>query len=184
MYDGYNFNGVDIYNPWSILNYANRKELVPYWINTSGNELIMDLIRNTNIAIENLIQGRELLFTYDEKVTFLDLNRKNSLNMIINFFLQSGYLTLGEGSTILDEMMRAVVPNNEVKHMFANMLNNFLIEDNYLVNTLTYDFRNAFLENDKNKIENILNKIMLSVSFYDTKENFYHGYMLGLFTFF
>jgi len=68
--------------------------------------------------------------------------------------------------------------------MFANMLNNFLIEDNYLVNTLTYDFRNAFLENDKNKIEAILNKIMLSVSFYDTKENFYHGYMLGLFTFF
>ena len=188
MYDGYNFNGVDIYNPWSILNYANRKELVPYWINTSGNELIMNLIRNPNddikVAIENLIQGKSLLFTYDEKVTFLDLNRKNSLNMIINFFLQSGYLTLDKDNKITDEMMRAVIPNNEVKNMFANMLNYFLVEDNYLVNTLTYDFRNAFLENDKNKIEAILNKIMLSVSFYDTKENFYHGYMLGLFTFF
>lgn len=188
MYDGYNFNGVDIYNPWSILNYADEKELVPFWINTSGNELIMNLIRNTNdnikITIEKLIQKEELLFTYDEKVTFLDLDRNNSMNMIINFFLQSGYLTLAKGVKITDEMLRAVIPNDEIKNMFANMLNNFLIEDNYLVNTLTYDFRNAFLVNDKNKIEDILNDIMKSVSFYDTKENFYHGYMLGLFTYF
>lgn len=188
MYDGYNFNGVDIYNPWSILNYAYEKELVPYWINTSGNELIMNLIKNTSdnvkITIEKLIQKKEILFAYDEKVTFLDLNKNKSMNMIINFFLQSGYLTLAKGSKITDEMLRAVIPNDEIKNMFANMLNNFLIEDNYLDNTLTLDFRNAFLVNDKFKIENILNDIMKSVSFYDTKENFYHGYMLGLFTYF
>lgn len=104
--------------------------------------------------------------------------------MIINFFLQSGYLTLAKGSKITDEMLRAIVPNDETKSTFANMLNTLLIEDNHLDNTLTLELKDAFLANDKTKIENILNNITNNVSLYDTKENFYHGYMLGLFTYF
>ena len=45
MYDGYNFGGIHIYNPWSVLKYAERRELEPYWVNTSGNELIIKVIK-------------------------------------------------------------------------------------------------------------------------------------------
>ena len=73
MYDGYNFSGTYIYNPWSIINYAKRKELVEYWVNTSGNQLIKTLINKTNdnvkIVVEKLLQNKAIEFVYDEKVT-------------------------------------------------------------------------------------------------------------------
>ena len=98
MYDGYNFNGVEIYNPWSIINYACDKELMPFWVNTSGNELIMSAMENVQdevkFLIESLISGSSIPFTYEEKVTYIDISTINSITGIINFFLQSGYLTI------------------------------------------------------------------------------------------
>jgi len=188
MYDGYNFNGVSIYNPWSIINYASDKILIPYWINTSGNDLIKDTIRKSNdnirVSIEKLITGEELTLRYNDKITFLDLKKNSSLNTILNFLLISGYLTITDSFDIRETNNKVVIPNNEIKNMFVSMLDSFLLDDNNLNNDLTYDFSEAFISKDKNKIEDILNEVLNSVSFYDTGENFYHGYMLGLFTYF
>lgn len=71
MYGGYNFNKVDIYNPWSILNYAKSKELNSYSINDSEKEFIMNLIRDTNdnvkITIEKLVQKKNCYLTMMKK---------------------------------------------------------------------------------------------------------------------
>jgi len=186
MYDGYNFNGIDIYNPWSILNYAKRKELDNYWANTSGNELLMSAMEvvedEIKLLIESLISGNSIPFTYDDKVTYLDISTINSITGIINFFLQSGYLTIDSKYGFNINNLYAKIPNNEIRSCFALMLNRLIdktvVNGDYLLKLL----KNNLLINNKEKVEEILNKLLVSLSFYDTKENFYHGYVLGIFS--
>lgn len=191
MYDGYNFSGLSIYNPWSILNYADTKKLLPFWVNTSGNELIKDILRKTpdniKVIIEKLLQNEEIEFIYDEKVTFLDVNNINSLNTILNFLLVSGYLTVSSNSMINTFGIitsKVYIPNNEIKGVINRVLLDELIDNPAITITLLREFSENILENNKNKVEEILNKILPSISFIDETESFYHGYVLGLFSLF
>ena len=191
MYDGYNFSGLSIYNPWSILNYADTKKLLPFWVNTSGNELIKDILRKTpdniKIIIEKLLQNEEIEFIYDEKVTFLDVNNINSLNTILNFLLVSGYLTISSDSMINTFGIitsKVYIPNNEIKGVINRVLLDELIDNPAITITLLREFSENILANNKIKVEEILNKILPSISFMDETESFYHGYVLGLFSLF
>ena len=191
MYDGYNFSGLSIYNPWSILNYADTKKLLPFWVNTSGNELIKDILRKTpdniKVIIEKLLQNEEIEFIYDEKVTFLDVNNINSLNTILNFLLVSGYLTVSSNSMINTFGIitsKVYIPNNEIKGVINRVLLDELIDNPAITITLLREFSENILANNKNKVEEILNKILPSISFMDETESFYHGYVLGLFSLF
>ena len=193
MYDGYNFNGVSIYNPWSILGYADEKILKRYWANTSSNELIMDMITKTDdnikILFEKLIQGESIEFIYNEKLTFKDLDNHYDLDSIINFFLISGYLTISkeniknENKIFSNKMKEVVIPNHEVKENFVEILTSLITNNKNIVSVDIGNFNEAIISNDKITMEKILNKVMQSMSFYDEKEMFYHGFMLGLFTF-
>lgn len=191
MYDGYNFCGLSIYNPWSILNYADTKKLLPFWVNTSGNELIKDILRKTpdniKIIIEKLLQNEEIEFIYDEKVTFLDVNNIKSLNTILNFLLVSGYLTISSNSMINTFGIitsKVYIPNNEIKGVINRVLLDELIDNPAITITLLREFSENILANNKIKVEEILNKILPSISFMDKTESFYHGYVLGLFSLF
>ena len=191
MYDGYNFCGLSIYNPWSILNYADTKKLLPFWVNTSGNELIKDILRKTpdniKIIIEKLLQNEEIEFIYDEKVTFLDVNNIKSLNTILNFLLISGYLTISSDSMINTFGIitsKVYIPNNEIKGVINRVLLDELIDNPAITITLLREFSENILANNKIKVEEILNKILPSISFMDETESFYHGYVLGLFSLF
>lgn len=191
MYDGYNFCGLSIYNPWSILNYADTKKLLPFWVNTSGNELIKDILRKTpdniKIIIEKLLQNEEIEFIYDEKVTFLDVNNIKSLNTILNFLLASGYLTISSNSMINTFGIitsKVYIPNNEIKGVINRVLLDELIDNPAITITLLREFSENILVNNKIKVEEILNKILPSISFMDETESFYHGYVLGLFSLF
>ncbi len=191
MYDGYNFHGLSIYNPWSIINYASDKTLISYWVNTSGNELLIDLIRKTDddikIVFERLLQGESVEFIYDGKVTFLDYNRIHSLNTIINLLFISGYLTLSreEKTNFFGKnSFKAVIPNEEVKELFITILTEELIDHPGITLVMLRAFSEGLLENNSEKIEDSLNKILPSVSFMDQTESFYHGYVLGLFSMF
>lgn len=191
MYDGYNFCGLSIYNPWSILNYADTKKLLPFWVNTSGNELIKDILRKTpdniKIIIEKLLQNEEIEFIYDEKVTFLDVNNIKSLNTILNFLLVSGYLTISSDSMINTFGIitsKVYIPNNEIKGVINRVLLDELIDNPAITITLLREFSENILANNKIKVEEILNKILPSISFMDKTESFYHGYVLGLFSLF
>lgn len=191
MYDGYNFSGLSIYNPWSILNYADTKKLLPFWVNTSGNELIKDILRKTpdniKVIIEKLLQNEEIEFIYDEKVTFLDVNNIKSLNTILNFLLVSGYLTISSDSMINTFGIitsKVYIPNNEIKGVINRVLLDELIDNPAITITLLREFSENILANNKIKVEEILNKILPSISFMDKTESFYHGYVLGLFSLF
>ena len=191
MYDGYNFSGLSIYNPWSILNYADTKKLLPFWVNTSGNELIKDILRKTpdniKVIIEKLLQNEEIEFIYDEKVTFLDVNNIKSLNTILNFLLVSGYLTISSDSMINTFGIitsKVYFPNNEIKGVINRVLLDELIDNPAITITLLREFSENILANNKIKVEEILNKILPSISFMDETESFYHGYVLGLFSLF
>ena len=191
MYDGYNFSGLSIYNPWSILNYADTKKLLPFWVNTSGNELIKDILRKTpdniKVIIEKLLQNEEIEFIYDEKVTFLDVNNIKSLNTILNFLLVSGYLTISSDSMINTFGIitsKVYIPNNEIKGVINRVLLDELIDNPAITITLLREFSENILANNKIKVEEILNKILPSISFMDETESFYHGYVLGLFSLF
>ena len=182
MYDGYNFNGLDIYNPWSILNYAEEGKILPYWSNTSRNSLIKDILINsdidTRISIEKLIQGESLEFTYDEKITFNDLAINNYFDTIANFLLVSGYLTIDDGDKIK-------IPNGETREVYIKILNELIVSNNeYIGSNQIRELNKAIINNDKETIERILNMSLMSLSYFDTYENYYHGYVLGLFTYF
>ena len=110
MYDGYKFGNKEIYNPWSILNYAEEKTLMPYWVNTSSDELLKDLFdrskERTSEMLEKLILGEEVKIQYNDKITFLDLKAvqsEDAINVIGNFLLFSGYLTIENKEHIEDE---------------------------------------------------------------------------------
>ncbi|MCL2610612.1 MAG: AAA family ATPase [Defluviitaleaceae bacterium] len=81
-YDGYSFSGLDIYNPWSILNYANEQKLKPYWINTSTNALIKESIlgaeRSFHRAFEKLIVGGEVAVSLNLVASFAELPRTDT----------------------------------------------------------------------------------------------------------
>ena len=190
MYDGYNFNGVEIYNPWSILKYADRYELEPFWINTSGNELIINSIKNCSenikVVIEKLLTGDSVEFIYNDKVTYLDYNNLNSINNILNLLFISGYLTIdklihndfGKMTTYVK------LPNEEVTYLFNNILFEILTTDYRIESSIIEKFCSGVLYNNKELMEETLNRILPNISYMDNSEAFYHGYLLGLFSLF
>lgn len=95
MYDGYHIGNNDIYNPWSIINYADSKQLIPYWINTSANKMIKKAIKHTDSSFqqgfERLIQSRELQTKVWLETSFYEQSSTSSLwGLLVN----SGYLTI------------------------------------------------------------------------------------------
>ncbi len=186
FYDGYNMNGISIYNPWNILNYADEKILNSYWINTSGNDLIIKLLSETNeenkIDIEKLVTGDSIDFIYNNKLTYLDLDKKQSIDNILNLMYASGYLTIDkkvkEG---YQNNYYVKIPNKEVKELIVNIISYAYIDDSSVIRRCLNNFEKSLLENNKEEMENNLNKMLESISYMDTYENFYHGYMLGIF---
>ena len=188
MYDGYNFNGVDIYNPWSIINYCADKKLEPYWVNTSGNTLIIDSIKKCSedikVVFEKLLTGESVEFIYNEKVTYLDYNDLNSLDNVLNLLFISGYLTIDrvEITPFGNDKIYAKLPNAESRGLFNNIISEILSTDYNIQSRLVESFCLGILNNDKELIQNALNRMLPNISYMDSSESFYHGYLLGLFS--
>ena len=188
MYDGYIFGGVEIYNPWSIINYAEDKKLIPFWLNTSSNELIIKCIRdcteNIKITIEKLLTGKSIPFIYDEHVTYKNYNTLNSVNNVLNLLFASGYLTVArkEIDAFGKEITYVKIPNMEVNYLFNNYLLEILVSDNADIINLMGNFCLAILENNKESMEKILNQILPSTSFMNASEDHFQGYLDCLFS--
>ena len=190
MYNGYIFGKKEIYNPWSIINYASDKTLLPYWINTSGNDLLQQIFdktqKETKEMIESLILGESIVCKYNDKITFLDLNNikeEEANDTVANFLLVSGYLTKTKESDLVKQRryLTLKIPNEEVKTIFTDVIEKWIGRMGKVSSQKIYELHEALTCNDKVKIENLLNETLNHMSFYDSQENFYHGYMLGLF---
>ncbi len=200
-YDGFTFGtSTDIYNPWSIVSFINKKgKYDTYWSNTSGNGLVNQLIQKGNSDIkqimENLLQGRSFEAEIDEKIVFDQLN--GSTDAVWSLLLATGYLKV-LNVRILDTDEDGVgeegdiwytlaITNLETKRMFRRMVKGWFGGNTEIPYN---NFIKALLINDIDGMNEYMNKIALysfssfdiakSVSDDDAPERFYHGFVLGL----
>ncbi|PGH25587.1 AAA family ATPase [Fusobacterium animalis] len=178
-YDGYRFGKSEVYNPWSILNFLHAKELRAYWVDTSGNDLINDVLK---IVRKDIIRDLKKLFAGEGLRQNLsgtsDLSRLLSEEEIWELMLFSGYLTVEE--KIDEDYYILRLPNKEVRRLFKRtFIERYFGRGNKLI-----DLMEALTENRIEDYEETLQDILLkSVSYNDTKkgnEAFYHGFILGM----
>ena len=178
-YDGYKFGNSEVYNPWSILNFLQDKELRAYWVDTSGNDLINDVLKkitkDTVRALERLFNGEGLRQNISGTS---DLSKLLDENELWELLLFSGYLTIEEKIDQKNYILR--LPNKEVKELFKDsFLERYFGRGNKLS-----DLMEALTENRIDEYEGNLQEILLtSVSYNDTKkgnEAFYHGLIMGM----
>ena len=190
MYDGYVFGGVEIYNPWSIINYAEDKKLIPYWLNTSRNSLIISCVKNcTNnvkVIIEKLLLGKSVKITINEQITYENFNDLSNVDNILNLLLASGYLKVVDTyiNDSYEEVAIVKLPNMEVAQIFKRILVEILTADFRINKILIENFCNAVLDNNKEIMEKTLVQILPNMSYMDTGEDLYQGYLLGVFSVF
>lgn len=191
-YDGFTFGSkADIYNPWSIINFLDKKKVGAYWANTSSNNLINLLIRQgnaqTKIIMEDLLKGGCLETEIDEEIMFEQLQKKHGA--IWSMLLASGYLKVVErrfSRRTRRFTYRLELTNWEVEMMFEDMIRDWFGAEDVPYN----DFLKALLLGDVKAMNRYMNKVALATfSFFDTgtrpsedtePERFYHGFVLGL----
>ena len=191
-YDGFVFGGKkDIYNPWSITNFLDKRKIDIYWANTSSNSLIGHLIQRGNSAIkeamEDLLSGKELVTEIDEQIVFDQLD--DNMTAIWSLLLSSGYLKINQApkdAAASNQNYHLSLTNHEVDVMFRRMIDGW-----FKKYTPNYNaFVKALLADDVRAMNHYINRIALETfRFFDTAkgpsasaepERFYHGFVLGL----
>ena len=178
-YDGYKFGNSEVYNPWSILNFLQYKELRAYWVDTSGNDLINDVLKkitkNTIEALERLFNGEGLKQNISGTS---DLSKLLSEEELWELMLFSGYLTVEEKIDQDNYVLR--LPNKEVRTLYRKTF----FERYFGRGSKLLYLMEALTENRISEYEERLQEILLtSVSYNDTKkgnEAFYHGLIMGM----
>lgn len=193
-YDGFIFGKQkDIYNPWSILNFLDKKDYRMYWANTSSNSLVGKLLREGDRRIkeqfEILLDGGVIESPIDEQIVYNQL--RGNERAIWSLLLASGYLKVLRFESIIEvpdgtnPKYTLALTNREVRLMFQNMIRDWFmdVEGDY------NDFIKALLLGNKKVMNRYMNRIALNVfSYFDTgkrpsgeePERFYHGFVLGL----
>ncbi len=193
-YDGFTFGKQkDIYNPWSILNYLDKRQIGTYWANSSSNSLAGKLIRegsrNVKESFEFLLQGKSIIMELDEQIIYEQLGEDESA--IWSLLLASGYLKVKNRSTYTTDFgewrqeYELELTNFEVGAMFRQMIRKWFSRSAGGYN----DFIKALLFDDVKGMNVYMNKVaMATFSYFDTgkspseeaPERFYHGFVLGL----
>ena len=184
-YDGYKFGSTEIYNPWSVLNYlANDCLAMPFWVQTSGNAVIREIISSLNsIACDNLralLDGVIVESAIETDIIYPRL--KDPQTNIFGFLLMTGYLK--STAMKLDEygtyICKLSIPNKEIKSIYRKEILALLTE--HVGEGNVYMLRQALLNKDIVALKSALQKFMLkSISYYDgLQENYYHGLLLGM----
>ena len=175
-YDGYKFGDSELYNPWSIINFLDGRELKSYWVGTSENFLIKNILENstsrTNEILEKLFNEEKV----EEAITGTsDLSILMDSKEVWELLLFSGYLTVKE--KIDEDIYSLKLPNMEVKKLFKKEFINVHFGIGLFRKTME-----ALKSLKFNDFEKYFQEIMLkSTSNWDTsKEAFYHGLSLGM----
>ncbi len=200
-YDGFIFGtSTDIYNPWSIVSFINKKgKYDTYWSNTSGNGLVNQLIQKGNSDIkqimEDLLQNKSFEAEIDEKIVFDQLN--GSADAVWSLLLATGYLKVLNVRTLDtdeegvgaegDVWYTLTITNLETKRMFRKMVRDWFKNDTEVYYN---EFIKALLNDNVKKMNTFMNKVALNTfSFFDSgskpsdqaePERFYHGFVLGM----
>ena len=191
-YDGFIFGSHrDIYNPWSITSYLDKKKLAPYWASTSSNGLVSRLIQTAASEVkqmmEDLISGKDIVVNFDEQIVFGQLDTDESA--IWSLLMASGYLkpdTVEYRGELMEPWYHLSITNLETRSMFSAMFKGW-----FKMSASNYNaFVGALLKGSLREMNLYMNDVALSTfSNFDTgkhpsertqPERFYHGFVLGL----
>lgn len=176
MYDGYCFGGLEMYNPWSVLNYANRGLLRNYWVNTSTNYLIHSALKSATgyfmDSFDTLISQGAVETGVNLETSFIEQQSDYSLwGLLVN----SGYLTVPEEKGGL--LMKLVIPNEEVASEFQNLVAEYVHIRNPDLDVM---FQCLFQQDMKGFMDSYSRIVLDCTSYYDSSENAYHMLFLGM----
>lgn len=178
MYDGYHIGNQDIYNPWSIMNYAKRKKLISYWVNTSANSMIKTALKQANYTFKNqydkLIKDGKLDTYVSMQTSFFEEADNSTL---WGLFVNAGYLTVTKEIDLLKGKYRIEIPNKEVKQEFIKLTEYQLGLSSGTLDTVT----ESLTKEDQETFLESYQEILMVPSYHDLqKENSYHMMMLGM----
>ena len=193
-YDGFTFgDSMDIYNPWSIINYLKYKKFTTYWADSSSNGLINNLIQKGSpyikTMLETLIRGEKINVIIDEQIVFSELDY--SEDAVWSLMLASGYLKVisSEELNLVRESeneYELAITNREILFMFRKMILRWFTP----AKRETNEFIKALINGDVESMNAYMNDVALQTfSSFDSgkkesdkraPENFYHGFVLGL----
>ncbi|GHV14806.1 hypothetical protein AGMMS49938_11590 [Fibrobacterales bacterium] len=187
-YNGYLFGETQVYNPWSVINATSdirdytQAFLRPYWSNTSSNGIVRTLVDKADgkakADLETLITGGSIQKIIHEDITYDEM--ENSIENIWNFLFFTGYLTKAcesiEGEKIVLDLK---IPNRELHYIFETK-----IQDWFKEKIRQKDFSKlyaAVINGEAETFEEELATVLeTTISFYDSAENFYHGFLTGV----
>lgn len=179
-YDGYSFGKEEIYNPWSILNFVKERELKSYWINTSSNFMIRELLKHTG---EEGLETLEKIFNQEDVAVRITDNVRFGSNLsaseVWELMVYSGYLTIK--NKLNDGRYRVRIPNMEIMKFFKDEFLTIIFGEYRVVDEL----RDALNDKNLKQLDRLIEKLILDVmSFHDTDkryENSYHMLLAGFF---
>ncbi|MGE5341962.1 MAG: AAA family ATPase [Candidatus Omnitrophota bacterium] len=188
-YNGYRFGGKVIYNPWSIINFlrSKKKELVPYWINTSDNEIVESLLSRKKTGLreelEQLIRGETIEKAIEDNIVLKDIY--NDEDALWSFLLMGGYLKQisKRRDNASGRMVYSLsVPNEEVKTTYTRIIRRYF--STKIENKKSEVMLNALIDGDIPLFEQMLREIVSKIfSYHDFSgepEKVYHALVMGL----
>ena len=183
-YDGYQFGNDEIYNPWSVIYYLRNQCIpMPYWVNTSGNGILQELLVKADDLrvreLQGLLYGKHVTTTINDSVIYAKIWQDDSA--LYTMLLTTGYLTVASASTTTYNRYALRIPNEEIRQVYSTEILNTLVAN---MSRNSYDaLFDSLFSGDGEDFEYRLQRILTRfVSAYDTasKESFYHGFMLGM----
>ncbi|MDY6323657.1 MAG: AAA family ATPase [Catonella sp.] len=193
-YDGFRFGDDEVYCPWDVINYVDdnisgvTKEPNNYWINSSGNDLVREFVdistKETIEDLEKLVSGEKVKKSINENLTYRDMD--STIDNLWGILYATGYLT---GIRTNDNLYDLWIPNKEVRQIYEENIIKWFNKKVREDASSKEQFYNAALSGNAEEMEGVLNGLLFdSVSIRDTytrkylRENFYHGFVLGLLT--
>ena len=184
-YDGYTIGSLEgIYNPWSILNYLTDRTLMPYWVNTSSNDLIKLILKNSSTIkekIERLLKDESIEVHIDQETVILGIEENE--NNIWGLLLGTGYLKVVEKVNVAEGLYKVKIPNYEIKELFQSIIRNWF-NDKVIGNDLKSILKDLITLNLEEFEEKFKILVRQMFSYMDvgenTAENFYHAFVLGM----
>ena len=189
-FDGYHFGDTDVYCPWDVIGHCKVLLGDPtasprsYWDNTSSNafvKLFIDKADNrTRADIEKLIAGEAIERPLTENLTHSEVDKK--ITNLWSVLYLTGYLTQDrEKKAEKPGCVRLVIPNKEVRSIFVNKIQSWFEEKIITSAEALNEMYHALVCGEVEAIERIITSMLrYTISYYDQKEDFYHGFLIGL----
>lgn len=184
-YDGYSFGESSIFNPWSIINYFQRKcKLQPYWVSTSSNDVLGEILSNATSdlydKLNSLLQGDAIATYIDTGVVYPQI--RNDPSSVYSFLLMTGYLKVAHTKPALSDgfLCEVALPNREIAYVYKKEILDKLTS--LIPQPTAIAIQKALYTGNIESLQKSIETLLLqSASYYDTTgEAFYQGLMLGL----